>query len=67
MSIVTRPNIDYAINLIRTLKNIFKRKLRLTFTEQKTSEGNGLKIMYSLFPLIRATNAKIIYNFRAEA
>jgi hypothetical protein len=33
MCIVTGPNIDIAINLITRLKNIFERKLGLTFTE----------------------------------
>jgi late competence protein required for DNA uptake (superfamily II DNA/RNA helicase) len=36
MCIVTGPNIDIAIKLIRRLKNIFERKLGLTFTDKET-------------------------------
>ena len=36
MCIVTGPNIDIAINLITPLKNIFERKLGLTFTDKET-------------------------------
>jgi hypothetical protein len=36
MCIVTGPNIDIAIKLIRRLKNIFERKLGLTFPDKET-------------------------------
>lgn len=36
MCIVTGPNIDIATKLIRRLKNIFERKLGLTFTDKET-------------------------------
>jgi hypothetical protein len=36
MCMVTGPNIDFAIKLIRRLKNIFKRKLEPTFTDNET-------------------------------
>jgi hypothetical protein len=45
MCIVTGPNIDMAIKLIRRLKNIFERKLGLTFSDKETVlELNGCRI-----------------------
>jgi hypothetical protein len=45
MCIVTGPNIDMAIKLIRRLKNIFERKLGLTFQNKETVlELNGCTI-----------------------
>jgi hypothetical protein len=45
MCIVTGPNIDIAIKLIRRLKNIFERKLGLTFTYKETIlQLNGCRI-----------------------
>jgi hypothetical protein len=45
MCIVTGPNIDIAIKLIRRLKNIFERKLGLIFTNKETVlELNGCRI-----------------------
>ena len=45
MCIVTGPNIDFATKLIRQLKNIFKRKLGLTFTDKETVlQLNGFRI-----------------------
>ena len=45
MCIVTGPNIDIAIKLISRLKNIFERKLGLTFQNKETVlELNGYAI-----------------------
>ena len=45
MCIVTGPNIDIAIKLIRRLKNIFERKLGLYFENKETVlELNGCTI-----------------------
>jgi late competence protein required for DNA uptake (superfamily II DNA/RNA helicase) len=45
MCIVTGPNIDVAIKLIRRLKNIFKRKLGIIFQNKETVlELNGCRI-----------------------
>ena len=45
MCIVTGPNIDMAIKLIRRLKNIFERKLGLYFDNKETVlELNGCTI-----------------------
>lgn len=45
MCIVTGPNIDIAIKLIRRLKQIFKRKLGLIFDNKETIlELNGCRI-----------------------
>ena len=45
MCIVTGPNIDLAIKLIRRLKNIFEPKLGLTFSNKETVlELNGCTI-----------------------
>jgi len=45
MCIITGPNIDTAIKLIRRLKNIFERKLGVTFIAKETVlELNGCRI-----------------------
>ena len=45
MCIVTGPNIDMAIKLIKRLKNIFETKLGLTFQNKETVlELNGCRI-----------------------
>ena len=45
MCIVTGPNIDIAIKLIRRLKNIFERKLGIYFDNKETVlELNGCTI-----------------------
>jgi hypothetical protein len=45
MCIVTGPNVDIATKLIRRLKNIFERKLGLTFSDKGTVlELNGCRI-----------------------
>ncbi len=45
MCIVTGPNIEIAIKLIRRLKNIFERKLGLTFSDKESVlELNGCRI-----------------------
>ena len=45
MCIVTGPNIDIAIKLIKRMKNIFERKLGLTFSDKETVlELNGGRI-----------------------
>jgi hypothetical protein len=45
MCIVTGPNIDIAIKLIKRMKNIFETKLSLTFQNKETVlELNGCQI-----------------------
>jgi len=44
MCIVTGPNIDIANKLITRLKNIFERKLGLTFTDKETALRLGCRI-----------------------
>jgi hypothetical protein len=45
MCIVTGPNIDIAIKLIKRMKSLFERKLRLTFANKETVlELNGCRI-----------------------
>jgi hypothetical protein len=43
--IVTGPNIDIAIKLIKQMKSLFERNLRLTFANKETVlELNGCRI-----------------------
>ena len=45
MCIVTGPNIDIAIKLIKRMKSLFERKLGLTFANKETVlELNGCRI-----------------------
>jgi hypothetical protein len=45
MCIVTGPNIDIAIKLIKRMKSLFERKLGLTFANKETVlELNGYRI-----------------------
>ena len=61
MCIVTGPNIEMAIKLIRRLKNIFERKLGLIFQNKETVlELNGCRI--EAFPPNHIDSFKALEN-----
>lgn len=52
MCIVTGPNIDIAIKLIRRLKNIFESKLHIIFQNKETVLELNIKKRFSLTVLM---------------
>jgi hypothetical protein len=54
MCIVTGPNIDIAIKLIKRMKSLFERKLGLTFANKETVlELNGCRIMFQIRQMLK--------------
>jgi hypothetical protein len=65
MCIVTGPNIDIAIKLIKRMKSLFERKLELIFTNKETVlELNGCRI--EAYPSNHIDRDSALYSWRSD-